>query len=30
LFEKDRIQKIKFIIKGYRDYKRNIFGKLTD
>jgi len=30
LFEKERIQKIKFIIKGYRDYKRNIFGKYKE
>jgi rhamnosyltransferase len=27
LFEKDKIQKIKYIIKGYCDYRRNIFGK---
>jgi rhamnosyltransferase len=30
LFEKDRIKKIKYIINGYRDFKRNIFGKFED
>ena len=30
LFEKNRVQKIKYIIRGYRDYRRNIFGKYED
>ena len=28
LFEKDRLKKVKFIIKGYCDYKRGVTGKL--
>ena len=30
LFETDRFKKIKYSVKGYNHYKRNIFGKLTD
>lgn len=30
LFEADRLKKIKYSIKGYNRYKKNIFGKLAD
>lgn len=30
LFEKDRLNKFKMSIRGYRDYKKNIYGKFHD
>jgi rhamnosyltransferase len=30
LFEKDKFQKIKYILRGYCDYRKNIFGKYED
>ena len=27
LFEKDRLKKLRFMLKGYRDFRKNIFGK---